>query len=135
MSLEAFGVLVTAGATLVLAFMTWRSVKASERLIANEEAHRQREYSAALQAVYFELLGIAIPLQYLLTGNPVVIPKGFGAYQQMLDRLYTRLPVDLGQRLAKTYNMIELWGPSGPLLSLDTPTRSLWSTTRTYSAP
>jgi hypothetical protein len=98
----------TALATLVLAFFTWRSVRASSRLIESEEKKQVAEYAAAFQAVYLELLGIAQPLRYLLDGRPVEVPMGFGAYQQMLARLYARLPTEVGVKLAETYNKISI---------------------------
>lgn len=116
---------ITAVATAVLAFVTWiyvrltrrlatyakASVDATEKLIQAEDARDRAQHSAAVAALFYDLLEIARPMgMILIHGDPsLYVPFEFlSAHRQLIGTLHRGLPAAVAKQVTKTQSLLEV---------------------------
>jgi hypothetical protein len=116
---------VTAVATAILAFVTWiyvrltrtlatyakASVDATEKLIQAGDARDRAQHSAAVAALFYDLLEIARPMgMILIHGDPTLyVPFEFlSAHRQLIGTLHRGLPSAVAKRVTKTQSLLEV---------------------------
>src|ERR1700730_14688627 len=118
MDLTPVATFVLAGVTAVLAaatiFLGWQakdSVKETKSLIQDQQRARTDDHTAAVEAVYQELVSVAGPVRMVLQHGNLAVRVPFAliaAYHQVLAPLYRGLPPQLGARLTRTYSLLDI---------------------------